>query len=62
MNTIRTANDFPTVLDAMLFHNSEIDRIAGLPLPEKLRELDKLEAFALSIAARIEREKGGESA
>jgi hypothetical protein len=61
MNITRTADDFPSILDAMRFHSAEIDRVARLPYPEKLRELDKLEAFTLSIAERIEREKGGES-
>ncbi|ERI09752.1 hypothetical protein [Aneurinibacillus aneurinilyticus] len=59
MNHITTADDFPTVIDAMRFHSTEIDRVAQLPLPEKLQELDNLETFALSIVARIEREKGG---
>ncbi|ERI05398.1 hypothetical protein [Aneurinibacillus aneurinilyticus] len=62
MNHITTADDFPTVIDAMRFHSAEIDRIAELPKEEALREMDKLEALVLSIAARIEREKGGESA
>jgi hypothetical protein len=62
MNHITTADDFPTVIDAMRFHSAEIDRIAQLPKEEALREMDKLEILTLSIAARIEREKGGESA
>ncbi|MEZ2657235.1 hypothetical protein [Aneurinibacillus aneurinilyticus] len=62
MNHITTADDFPTVIDAMRFHSAEIDRIAGLPKEEALREMDKLEVFTLSIVARIEREKGGELA
>ncbi|GED17209.1 MULTISPECIES: hypothetical protein [Aneurinibacillus] len=61
MNHITTADDFPTIVDAMCFYSAEIDRIAELETPEKLREMDKLEALALSIAARIEREKGGEA-
>lgn len=61
MNHITTADDFPTIIDAMRFHSAEIDRIAKLPASkEKNREMDYLEAFALSIAARIERERGGE--
>lgn len=55
MNQITTADDFPTIIDAMCFYSAEIDRIAGLETPEKLREMDKLEVLALSIAARIER-------
>ncbi|MED0670561.1 hypothetical protein P4S95_10150 [Aneurinibacillus aneurinilyticus] len=62
MNHITTADDFPTVIDAMRFHSAEIDRIAELPKEEALREMDKLEALVLSIAARIEHEKGGETA
>ncbi|KIV50284.1 hypothetical protein AM501_20680 [Aneurinibacillus migulanus] len=61
MNRITTADDFPTIVDAMCFYSAEIDRIAELETTEKLREMDKLEALALSIAARIEREKGGEA-
>ncbi|MBN6186439.1 hypothetical protein JQN58_05485 [Aneurinibacillus sp. BA2021] len=61
MNQITTADEFPTIIDAMRFYNAEIDRIAKLPASkEKNRELDYLEAFALSIASRIEHEKGGE--
>ncbi|MED0670614.1 hypothetical protein P4S95_10415 [Aneurinibacillus aneurinilyticus] len=62
MNHITTADDFPTIIDAMRFHSAEIDRIAELPKEEALREMDKLEILTLSIAARIEHEKGGESA
>lgn len=61
MNQITTADEFPIIIDAMLFYNAEIDRIAKLPASkEKNRELDYLEAFALSVVDRIEREKGGE--
>jgi hypothetical protein len=57
MNRILTADDFPNVLDAMKFHNAEIDRVTHLPLPEKLHELDKLKIFLSTVVIRIEREK-----
>lgn len=63
MNQITTADDFPTIIDAMRFHSSEIDRIAKFPASkEKNREMDYLKAFLITVVSRIEREKGGESA
>lgn len=65
MTKPRTADDFPTVIDALLYYSAEIDRLAALPAShEKNEELKQLPIFLETVTDRIQREKslrGGES-
>ncbi|MFT9848479.1 hypothetical protein [Aneurinibacillus sp. REN35] len=62
MNTVRTADDFPTVLDAIYYCNTELNRISEMTDKEEAqREMDKYWCFHNTVLARIEREEGGES-
>lgn len=61
MNQITTADDFPTIIDAIRHCNDELNRIGKITdKKEAQQEMVKLWHFHDTVLARIEREKGGD--
>ncbi|MEZ2661264.1 hypothetical protein [Aneurinibacillus aneurinilyticus] len=63
MNHITTADDFPTIIDAIRHCNDELNRIRKIADNKEVQqEMVKFWHFHDTVLARIEREEGGESA